>query len=1034
MFKSAIVLCCTMLLLTSYAFSQSSQIERLTQEVRQSEGRNLYSKTNELAEIYVEVDASKALELVDENIDSPEIQQFPEQLADAHYVKGTALIMMGDYDEAKLAFDRSTEISEDIKDQALLAKNHIGHGRIFTREGQFTEAKQAFKSSLELLGNVEKPLVLASAYMEYGKLEAEMENHDKALEYYHSGLAIYEELGDEKGISDIYYRIAVHYDDIKNEEKALEFFTKGRTIKEAIADIRGLANSNLSLGVLHEEKDNYETALGYYRQSLEGYRKIGDKSSVARVYNNIGVAYFDWGKIDSALVYHEKSLKLHLDLQSPIGTIRSYLNLGDTYQVLEKHDQALTNFHKARSHSEPTENQWALEFIYEKLGEVFVNTSQLDSAAIYLDKALKMRLDKDQFFGLDGTYANLSKLEEKRGNYEKSLDYFKRFKAVQDSAAKTQKDRELAEVQAKYDTEKQEKEIIGLQQENEKRTLWRNIFAIGTLITLGLALLLFQFFMYRNKKNKELLAAEELQREQLEQLDKMKSRFFSNISHEFRTPLTLILGPLDKIRKNVDASLKPTVDMIERNGNRLLKLINQLLDLSKIESGKVLLKAALIDVMPLIKGWIMSFHSFAESRNIKLTVDSKQESHFVYVDSQKLEEVIINLLSNAFKYTPDGGRIKVSLEEDISKNQLKISVSDSGTGIPEQELEHIFDRFYQASNADTEDVTGTGIGLSLIKELVELHKGEVKVESKVGKGTTFEVSFPLGKSHLSEDEIVTIGRPMEVSGLEQPNRPKVEEAKVEQMENDIDLPMVLMIEDNEDLRTYIKDILRPHYHVLEAVNGQDGLALAKEHIPDLVLSDLMMPKMDGLEVCKHLKEEMLTNHIPVILLTAKADKEDKLEGLKSLADDYLTKPFDTEELLVRLQNLISIRKTLREKFESADVLMPKKLQLSSLDTIFMEKVTEQLEDQMENSLFGVEELAYAVGLSRSQLFRKIKAIANLTPNEYIRSFRLHRAMDMLKQQTGSVSEIAYATGFQNPSYFSKVFQEQFGMAPSSVAK
>jgi DNA-binding response OmpR family regulator/nitrogen-specific signal transduction histidine kinase len=540
--------------------------------------------------------------------------------------------------------------------------------------------------------------------------------------------------------------------------------------------------------------------------------------------------------------------------------------------------------------------------------------------------------------------------------------------------------------------------------------------------------------MYRNKKNKELLIVEETQRRELENLDRLKSRFFNNISHEFRTPLTLILGPIGELRKSINESLHPTLEVMERNGKRLLKLVNQLLDLSKIESGKVSLKTALVDLVPLVKGWAMSFHSIAETKGIELSITTQQDSHFVYLDGGKIEEVVLNLLSNAFRYTPKGGKVSLQIKEDPNREHISISVSDTGTGIPDQELHHIFDRFYQASNANTEDVTGTGIGLALVKELVELHKGNVTVQSEVGRGTTFEILLPLGKEHLNADEILGISSPKQEpqAPLEIVSAPNSEVPADREKEEG--LPILLLIEDNEDLRNYIREILGNSYHIIEAANGKEGLAMAIEHIPDIVLSDLMMPKMDGLQVCKRLKEDMLTSHIPVILLTAKSARENRIEGLKSLADDYLTKPFNTEELLVRLQNLLEIRKKLQAKFSAGDVLQPKKIQLSSMDAIFMEKVTEQLEAEISNSLFGVVELAYAVGLSRSQLFRKIKAITNLTPNEFIRSFRLHRAMDMLRQQSATVSEVAYETGFQNPSYFSKCFNEQFGILPSSVSR
>jgi len=1025
---------CIVLLASFVANSQTSQINGLEREIQQLEGEVYFTKTNDLAELYLEVDASKALQLVENSIKADELTQFPEQLARAKYLKGMALFVSGDYDLALKTFDASVALSKELNDKTLLARNYAGRGTIYTRNGEYDKAKELYKSSIAILTENGNEEALADTYFRFGKHYFFVNDDKAASDYYGQSLEIYEDLNNKKGISDVMYWMGVLYNAMGDEEKTLKYYFDSRAIKEEIQDIRGLSHSNLSLGALHWQKENYVKAMDYYRQSLAGYRSLGDKSSMARVYNNMGLVYEDWKKLDSALVYHKKSLELHSELNSIIGLIRSHSNLGEAYLLQKDYQRALFNYSKAKSYSEASEQQRSLAFIYDKLGEVYLKANTLDSATIYLDRSLKQAKKKGEYTELGSIYYNLSRLEKEKGDFEKALQYHELHKEVADSIVATQKDKELAEVQAKYDTEKQEKEIIGLQKENEQRTLWRNVFAVGSLATLGFALLLFQFFRFRNKKNKELLVAEESQRHELEKLDKMKSRFFSNISHEFRTPLTLILGPLDKIRKNVDNSLQPTVDIIERNGNRLLKLINQLLDLSKIESGKVALKASLTDVVPLLKGWVMSFGSFAESKGVSLNFSSEKESHFLYVDQEKLEETIINLLSNAFKYTPKSGSISVNVNEKSQDGieYLSISVSDTGSGIPEQELEHIFDRFYQASNADTEDVTGTGIGLSLIKELVELHKGFVKVESEVGKGSVFEVLLPMGKEHLREEEIVSIGQTKKTVVAQEQPKPTTDVEVAEEKEQDETLPIVLMIEDNQDLRTYIRDILSESYKVLEAVNGKEGVAMAMERTPDIVLSDLMMPKMDGLQVCKILKEDMRTSHIPVILLTAKSSKEDKLEGLKSLADDYLTKPFDTEELLIRLKNLVDLRKKMQEHFGTEDILKPKKIKMSSMNAVFMEKVTEHLEAEISNSLFGVVELASAIGLSQSQLLRKTKAITGQTPNEFIRSFRLHRAMEMLQQQAGTVSEIAYETGFQNASYFAKSFQKQFGMAPSAV--
>jgi len=1024
----------TLFFISLNCIAQSSRITSIEQELKHLEGKEFYSKTNDLVKLYLDYDASRALELIEKNINSPEIAQFPEQRASLFYFKGLALIVAGDYGLAEKAFDESTAISKELMDKTLLAQNYLGFATIHTRKGEYESATELYESSIGILAKNGSDEALADAYFTYGKHEYLLGKLENSMDFYKRSFEIYESLGDRKGESDVYHWMGVVYDKLNDEEKALKFYFDSRAIKEEIEDMRGLSHSNLAIGVLHWEKENYETAMDYYRQSLAGYKSLGDKSSIARVYNNIGLVYEDWKKLDSSLVYHTKSLELHIELNSAFGMIRSHSNLGETYLLQRNYNMAMTNFLKARSYSEASEKQWSLAYIYDKLAEVYLGTAELDTAATYLEMSLENNVQKNEYFGLRRTYYNLFRLEKERGNYKAALEYFELHKEIQDSLAQTQKIKELAEVQAKYDSEKQEKEIINLQQENEKRTLWRNIFAVGIMATLGFGLLLFQLFKFRNKKNKALLEAEGKQRLELEKLDKMKSRFFSNISHEFRTPLTLILGPLEKLRKNIDDSLQPTVDVIERNGNRLLKLINQLLDLSKIESGRVALKAALVDAVPLLKGWVTSFDSFADAKGIKLHFSSEKEACFLYVDQEKLEEVIINLLSNAFKYTPENGHICVDLLEKVKneKEYLSISVSDTGTGIPEQELEHIFDRFYQASNADTEDVTGTGIGLSLIKELTELHKGSVNVKSILGEGSTFEVLLPLGKEHLSEMEIVGISQAKKMVKEQQQLQLAPESEFTGEGIQDNTRPVVLIIEDNQDLRSYICEILNDSYNVLEAIDGKEGVAMAIDHTPDIVLSDLMMPKMDGLEVCKSLKGDMRTSHIPVILLTAKSSKEDKIEGLKSLADDYLTKPFDTEELLIRLKNLIELRKQLQLHFSTGDILKPKKINMSSMDTVFMEKVTNQLEVEISNSLFGVVELANTVGLSKSQLLRKVKAITNLTPNEFIRSFRLHRAMEMLQQQTGTVSEIAFATGFQNASYFAKCFQEQFGKSPSVI--
>ncbi|TXN35207.1 tetratricopeptide repeat protein [Flagellimonas hymeniacidonis] len=1006
-----------------------AQEGRFGQELYALSGEKYFSTANALIEDNLDNSLKDGNALVVEILANPAISNYPAEHATAYYLRGKILYIQGSYDEAYDPLDKAITLYGENNDEAGLAKSYLAKGVAYTYQGQKDNAKITLDKSLELYTDVDDESGVGQTLHELGHFYYIFADDTKALEYYEKALDVQKKIDDKKGISQSYFRMGLAYLS-SDKGESLRLLDQSKRLKEEIGDLRGLAKVGISLGVLHEENGNYQNALDYYKQSLEANEKFDDKRVASIIYNNLGIVYLDLMELDSAIVYHNKALEFRKILGNERGVVQSLLNIGEVYQKKKDFYRGLTFFHKAKAISEASSRKPFMPNIVEKLGEVHLSLNALDSADIYFTMALIQKQEAGNFNSLSSTYRNLSKLFEKRRDYKKSLEYFKQFKTVQDSVTINKKNRELAEVQAKYDTAKQEREINELQQENKSRKLWQNIYAVGGLLALILTVILFQFFRFRNKKNQELLAIKESQRQQLEEVNQLKTRFFHNISHEFRTPLTLILGPLEQLKSTVDSSIQPTLDMIERNGKRLLKLINQLLDLSKIEEGKISLKASHIDIVPLIKGWATSFQSMAEIKGVGLSLNLKKESHFLYVDKEKLEEIIINLLSNALKYTPSGG--SVSLDVDESENQLYITVSDTGDGIPKEELEYIFNRFYQASNANTESQIGTGIGLALVKELVELHKGTITVDSEVDKGSVFKVALPLGKEHLSPNEIVTISSTIATT-IERQQSDLPTECETIGSENE-ELPILLLIEDNADLRTYIKSVLKNHYCIREAFDGEEGISQAVELIPDIIISDLMMPKVDGLEVCKTLKEDVRTSHIPIILLTARSSKEDKIEGLKSLADDYLTKPFNNEELLVRIENLVEVRSKMQQHFSTGEILKPKKVTLNSIDQDFIKKVTDVLEVEIANENFGVVELADAVALSRSQLFRKIKAITNLTPNEFIRSFRLHRAMDMLKQQSGTIAEIAYSVGFQNPSYFSKCFHEQFGELPSDISQ
>ena len=434
------------------------------------------------------------------------------------------------------------------------------------------------------------------------------------------------------------------------------------------------------------------------------------------------------------------------------------------------------------------------------------------------------------------------------------------------------------------------------------------------------------------------------------------------------------------------------------------------------------------------------YESLANDKNIEmcfngLSLDGKDAVNKLecWFDQEKMQKIITNLISNAIKFTPNGGIIEV--ENFSADNMVTIKVSNSGERIPPEKLPHLFDRFYQADTNSTRAYEGTGIGLALVKELTSLHHGTVKVESSIDR-TTFTVSIPQSDEYLQENEKLTSSTPFVddiiISDSIEKIQPDLENYQITDFtENDqVDKLEVLIVEDNADLRTYIRSILESRYTVSEAVDGVDGLEKAEKQIPDLIVSDVMMPNMDGYELCSKLKSNIKTNHIPIVLLTAKASRENKLEGLEQGADDYLVKPFDEEELSIKIKNLINIREQLQKKYSDESWVKPKAIKVDSVQQKFMRQVKEALEKNMDNDQFSVEDLGAEIAMSRSQVHRKLKALTNHSATAFIRHYRLHRAAELLKQESGTITEIAYQVGFSSQTYFSSSFQELFGCSPS----
>ena len=544
------------------------------------------------------------------------------------------------------------------------------------------------------------------------------------------------------------------------------------------------------------------------------------------------------------------------------------------------------------------------------------------------------------------------------------------------------------------------------------------------------------------REDKKLI---EQQAERLQELDKMKSRFFTNISHELRTPLTIIRGMVDQMKENPGKWLAKGHKMITRNSDNLLNLVNQILDLRKLESGKLELNLIQSDMVPYLKYIVESFHSLAESKDIQLHFQSDEAEVMMDYDAEKMLRIVSNLLSNAIKFTPEGGDvfIKVTKEnsdiKDVSNSQLSplhpltIQVRDTGIGIPADKIAHVFDRFYQVDDSSTRSGEGTGIGLALTNELVKLMSGDINVESQPNEGTTFSIKIPISNeapiSKAKEDKTNQneIASTLTLS--------TIDELQISTMSpHDSQLPTLLIVEDNTDVVQYLVACLEDQFQLEVARDGQEGVEKAIEQVPDIIISDVMMPRKDGFELCQTLKTDERTSHIPIVLLTAKADQESRISGLERGADAYLTKPFNKQELFVRLKNLLKIRKKLQERYGTLEELAPTQEIAFQQEDEFIGKVRSAIEENLDDESFGIVELCRTVAMSRAQLHRKIKALTTISTSHFIRSIRLIKAKELLRTTDLNVSEIAYEVGFSNPKYFSMVFSDEFDQSPSEFRK
>lgn len=824
----------------------------------------------------------------------------------------------------------------------------------------------------------------ALAYQRLGRELQYFDRYDSAMVAYTNALRGFERIGNDEMTAETLGQIGQLHTVLGAFDQANDYLTSALGMAKAGGFDRVIATTMHQLGVWHQKQRQCEEAKNHYREALYHAVQQNDLKKQGVLLGNIG----------SCLVAQD-SLALGIE------QLREALDLKRLGQATPK----------------------SVLHTLNDLAEASLAIGQPFEGESYARQVISVADSLDDAYSLKWGYYFLAKASRDQQKWENAYRAQSRYISLNDSLFNLEKSKQIAELGIQYDTEKKDAEIAQLAKENETADFQRKLYILVGSLIIGIGLLLYNRQRLETRKNKELLEKE------LE-VDRLKQQFFTNVSHEFKTPLTLLLGPvetlLERAENHEDQML---LTQMRRNAKRLLQLVNDIIDLARIDVGQLRLHLEPVDWKGWMSGIAHQFDSWAVDKGVAYEIAIEGSESVLRIDRSKVETMVTNLLSNAFKFTEKGGRVTIaaSFARDQA-NALSFVVSDTGPGIPNEQLERVFDRYYQLENHRRSNLGGSGIGLSFTKELVQLHGGNIGIESTVGQGTTVTiVLYPEPaletNSHLAHEGYTDVSAITETKAFKE----------VSSLGN-AHLPLLVVVEDSSDVRSYIVQVLNHHFTILEAGDGESGLSLIREAIPDLIISDVMMPGIDGFELCSAVKSDERTSHIPLILLTAKGSDESRLQGLERQADVYLSKPFLPKELILQSQNLIRSRELFKQRYDKRRGLVAEELSSTSLDQQFINKLQAILEKQYTDSEWTVEALASELGLSRSHLHRKLMALVGESATQVMRHFRLQRAHQRLLQRSGTVSEIAFDVGFNSLSYFHRSFQDVYGCSPGELVQ
>ncbi|WP_422858072.1 response regulator [Flagellimonas sp. S174] len=895
-------------------------------------------------------------------------------------------------DSAMYHTEKANKIAEEIKDNNILADSHFKLGVIHAYLKNPEKEEFHRSEALKIAKTINDWPLIGKALIGLANQYFLRDNLSQATQFYISADSLYDAnnyTGEEAVM--VYENLSRIYINT-GDEKALTYANKVEALYKAQENRMGLAR-NLSVKGQYYLfiKEDAKSAVPLFEEAYKIFKNYGTLKS------------FDVGNLENFL----------LSAYSANKEFKKAVRLLNVIETKIQQEQGSTDVER-------------LFDFYTAGGQLYADLGDYGKSIVYLEEALALDsinplFQRDE--NIKEVYQVLGDVYFELRKYRKSSKIRKLSIKLSDSLNTIRNISLAKELEAKYQSEKKEQDILLLQAKNEtvevQKRNQRNMLMGGLGATTLAGVFLFFLFRNRQKTNRKL-----------RELDTAKSNFFANISHELRTPLALIATPIqEKLnQKNLSAKDRKEYELILRNNNRLTNLVNQLLDLSKLESGNLNLKITKTQVRSFLETQVEPYAYLAESNKLTLQNTMDIQKKEVWVDREALQKILSNLLSNAIKYTKSNGSIHSHFTS--AQQELKIEIKNTSKPLDKAQKEQIFNRFYQADQLKD----GAGIGLALVKELVDLHNGEISVKNEDDGFVVFTVTLPSQKSSFKSEDIFEEGDSL--STVQKPTKLPTDSDIFDDtiIEKDESLPLLLIVEDNTDLRTVLNETFKNTYRITMAKDGEEGMKKAIEQIPDLILSDVMMPKKNGVDLTKVLKNHELTSHIPIILLTAKAGDENELQGIDSGADDYVTKPFNNAILKSKMGNLLSIREKMRARYSQEVILKPRDIAVTPTDEILLERIQSVLDTYLIESSFTTEDFARELGYSRMQLHRKLKALTGLSATEFIRSQRLKLAAQLLKDSDSTISEICYQTGFNNLSYFAKCFKEAYDVSPSEYSK